>query len=313
MSLLTRTRSDTSARIVSARTLPQVSNVVGQLLEHDGAAIVEMMRNAKTVLEREYLLSLFVALYSEHESSWIRVADIDDPTAMLVRGAWATGWAWAARTSNVGSQVTESQAKAFRERLAMAEACLQRAVALAPTDVTAWGEMFPVAYGSSHPEQHARDVYQNAILYGPTLHSALGLLTYLTAKWCGSTEKMYQFAATSTLFPDAHPAHLIVPMATIEEGVFGNLETKRTIIERQADAIDDAAKRSILHPSFVFDGPGVAAASAFAYCYAFLEERTTVERILEKTGGYLVSSPFYYLTREHQAVVLGRAKISLCL
>jgi hypothetical protein len=311
MSVATLFRSGTSARIVAPKSLPQVKGVVDKLVQDDGIAIVDYLQSARSVQERDYLLGLFVSLYSAYEPSWLRVASVDDPAAMLVRGAWAVRWAWEARTSQVASQVSDDQARVFRERLGIAETCLERVVAIHPSDVTAWGEMLPIAYGGSKTEQHARLVYNNANLYGPTLRSSLGLLTFLTAKWSGSREKMFAFAETSASFPDGHPAHYIVPMAAVEDGLFLNSAGKRNAIEQYADAIDTAANKSIWHPSFLYDAPGITAASAFAYCYAFLEEPAALERILESTGGYLVAAPFQYLTVAQQTGLLSRAKVSL--
>jgi hypothetical protein len=309
--VLLKLRRGTTVKLVGPLESGPAQPYVNVLMKRDGAGVVDFLNQASTATERNYALNLFSEMYGSTVPSWIDSVKNDDATGLLAKGAWGLKWAWDARTSDIAANVSADRARLFRERLVLAETDLMRVVEIHPTDVTAWTELLTIGYGAGKPESFARTCFANSLLHGVTPYAAKGLLTYLTAKWCGSQAKMFEFAGSSTTFPQGIPAHMVVPMAAVEDGLFGDLDEKQASIENYADEIEAAADRSIWQPQFIFDGPGLAASSMFAYCFAFLEDKDALERLLEKTNGVLLDAPFYFLTQGEQRSLLRRSNIRM--
>jgi len=221
-----------------------------------------------------------------------------DPLGRICRGAHGIAWAWDARTSNRAEHVSAEQFGEFFRRLNMAEADLIEAVMLDPKNPLGWEQLITTARGLQIPREEADYRMSRMLGLAPLLSGHLEYLQYLCEKWSGSHDDMIEFAlSVIEAIPDGSPLSAVAPMAALE----------RTLLEDTIDPVGDlkatplhkllieSAKKSVLHPQFLYDTPQAAIAMN---CYATAFDRYGLQHLavplLERIGDRYTESPMVY-------------------
>ncbi|RAY11048.1 hypothetical protein DPM19_32615 [Actinomadura craniellae] len=248
----------------------------------DAPWLYEAMEKGDWKEARDFLHSLddfdkrgfYVSLCAEVSGlqDWIQEWIDAEPRStlpLLVRGAHAVHWAWEARGGAVASQTSDEQFRVFRRRLKLAEDCLDEVVARDPGDATAWSFLVMSARGRGVDRAEAQRRFDAAVRCDPEnmlAHSQMQ--EYLTKKWHGSHEEMFDFAresiqsvppgsALGVLMLDAHFEQLRSVPAEEQIAYF---RTPRTLVEVKIGydlSIGDPDYRPpwdwpILHNKFLF-------------------------------------------------------------
>jgi hypothetical protein len=127
-------------------------------------------------------------------TAW-RTARPDDQHVAPVDCAALTILAWKLRGSGRAKDVTSERAEHFHRVLARAEVVALAATEALPGDPTPWATLAAIARGRSYDHAAFDRVWQGVVeraplhRYGHTM-----ALQYWTAKWCGSAERMWEFA-----------------------------------------------------------------------------------------------------------------------
>jgi len=118
----------------------------------------------------------------------------DSALPPTLEGIFFTDYAWDTRTGKSAKDVTEAQSELFKERLARAEAALERALRLDPNNARAATQMLSVELGQGKGRTHMEEWFRRAMKADPGNYSACSRkLLYLEPKWYGSEEEMLAF------------------------------------------------------------------------------------------------------------------------
>ena len=131
----------------------------------------------------------FLALEPALLSNWS-----EESLVQRLRGEFYIKYAWNARGSGFADTVTEQGARFFEERLAIAEAALERAWKLDPTDESIANDMLIVEKGQGKGRDRMELWFRRAMELNTNNYAACNRkLTYLEPKWYGSPEDVLSF------------------------------------------------------------------------------------------------------------------------
>lgn len=138
----------------------------------------------------------------------------DSSALPLVRGVNGVIWAWQAR----GGDWEPKNYLEFQKRLREADADLERAAEMRPTDAVPWVWMITAAKGLELPREEIARRFKEAVRRDPNIAAAYrGMLSALCAKWGGSHEEMFRFAReASRKAPQGSTIHAMIAEAHLE-------------------------------------------------------------------------------------------------
>jgi hypothetical protein len=153
---------------------------VSLLFEAIGEASVELEHDRRTLL-----------------TAATKVADqgpVGKAAVMAATGQQFISYAWDARGSGWGFEVTQEGFVEFRRRLDVAKMALERAWELDPKDPFAAKEMIVVCMGQGAPREEMETWYRRAVELDPyDLGAVANKLAYLEPKWHGSADELLAF------------------------------------------------------------------------------------------------------------------------
>jgi hypothetical protein len=281
---------------------PTARTLVEALARHDWASCGALLRGIPDADDRAYLLDrastvpdLWPAL-----GSWVAEAP-GDPLPLTVRGAYAIGWAWEARTAARAKYVTKERFQEFFRRLLLAEDDLAAAIALDPDDITARSFLVLSARGRQVPKDEAEARFAAVVSRHPHHRFAHEhRLQYLCHKWFGSDEEMFAFArAASGSAPEGSLLGALVPDAHVERWM-ERPGAGYWVSPAVRDELHAAAARSVFHPSFTPRPGWVWAMNLFAYGFSMTGDRQAAAACFGALGDRVTEYPWTYDT------VLGR-------
>jgi tetratricopeptide (TPR) repeat protein len=113
---------------------------------------------------------------------------------LTIKGEFYTKWAWQARGGGFAGTVTPEGWKTMADRLAVAQAALEEAWTLDPTNCDAATRMLTVELGQGQGRDRMELWFKRAIEANPDNNRAYNdKLYYLEPKWHGSPEEMLKF------------------------------------------------------------------------------------------------------------------------
>jgi hypothetical protein len=134
-----------------------------------------------------------------NDDDWLaawRAASRDDPHIAVVDAESIVYLAWSLRGSALAKDTTAEQALGFHRVLPRAEEAVARAAEGLPADPTPWDTLLTAARGLSYDHDRFAKVWREVMDRAPLHRGAhQSALQYWCAKWRGSTERMYAFAA----------------------------------------------------------------------------------------------------------------------
>lgn len=162
------------------------------------AALLTSTRQSHAWDDRGFYLDLVRDFIGPHDrnifEAWARNQP-NDAGVVLACGVHAIAWAWEARGSGVGSTVSEEASRVFTERLHVAEAELNRAIAMDPADPTPHAFLILCAQGLNRDKQEALTHFSAAMAKDPeNMLACQMLLTFLHPKWHGSAAEVRSMA-----------------------------------------------------------------------------------------------------------------------
>lgn len=227
-----------------------------------------------------------------------------DPTsssALTVRGAHALEWAWHARTFSRSEDVSEQQWEQFADRLSLARASLEHALAIDPGESAAYAYLLRCALGQAWELEETTALYNQARDFEPAPWLATyNYFVFLCQKWFGSHELMFEFArAVSGSAPEGSDVHALVAHAHIERwlyaGAFDNSPDPDNYW-RSDDVFEELIDVYKLWVNKTSNSPyELVAANAFLFCFASMSARQVVDVELERIGPFPTYTPWRYL------------------
>ncbi|MEV4623136.1 DUF4034 domain-containing protein [Asanoa sp. NPDC049573] len=275
------------------------ARALGQALaRHDWTAADAVLRSIPDADDRAYLLDRASAVPDLWPAlgSWVAAAP-GDPLPLTVRGAYAIGWAWEARTAARAKYVSKERFQEFFRRLRLAEDDLDAAIALDPDDVTARSFLVLSARGRQVPKDEAAARFEAVVSRYPHHRFAHEhRLQYLCHKWFGSDEEMFAFARTaSAAAPAGNLLGALIPDAHVErsmEASAGDYWASPAV----ADELRAAAARSVFHASFTRRPGWVWAMNLFAYAFSMTGDRQAAAACFDALGDRVTEYPWTYDT-----------------
>jgi hypothetical protein len=247
-------------------------------------------------------------------------AEPASPLPLLVRGAHATWWAWEARGGGTADTVSDDAARAFLERLRLAEADLGRAAQLDGRDPTPWALSIPSGMGLGEGLEALGARFEAAVARAPGHMGAhRHLLLALTGKWGGDDEMMLGFARrAATGAPPGSQLPLLSLAAHVEMAVgFGMREQAGAAVDhlRRPDVAAEvraAMAHSLLHPAYR-QGPHTPLdRNLAAFWLIELGDREGARAQFELLGDVVTDAPWQYFDEpgpmfaEYRAAASGR-------
>ena len=157
----------------------------------------------------------------------------DSHIPWLVRGRFYIEWAWSIRGGSWAKDVQREALSRFEEKLKMAKEDMDQSFKLNPNDPNSSYGLLIIAKGLGYPKDIMEQYYQNGIKTCPWhygLHSQK--LDYLTPKWHGSTDEMFEFANQCLALSAQYP-WLGVIMAEAYEEEHKYNEKKENVLGRE--------------------------------------------------------------------------------
>lgn len=157
--------------------------------------------------------------FSQTLDDWI-VAEPNNTDVCVIRGRCYTRWAWNARGSGYANTVDKDAWPKFFSRIHQAEAELNHAMELDPSDALVYGTLVTVNMAKKGRHKEEVDILRSklALSDDPNEFSAhTRLLQFYCRKWGGSDDAMFQFARdTIKRLPDGDPLHILIVQAHYE-------------------------------------------------------------------------------------------------
>lgn len=247
---------------------------------------------------------------------WLR-AEPGCAEAFLVSGAHGVVWAWHARGGGYISTVSDGAYATFRERLLVADTHLMKAAELAPTDPTPWTLALKAARGLELSDADVAARFRVAIDRDPqNLDAHLAQLQKVCAKWGGSHEAMFAFAASvSSAAPEGSLLHQLVPLAHMERLLaLDDISPEEYFaMPRVVASIMAAAERCVLSSRLVVNRDTPEARHAFACAFHYMRRYDLSRVQLEAVTLAPREWPWMYYGRGRgrEAIDKARAKASL--
>ncbi|MEV6607810.1 hypothetical protein [Kutzneria sp. NPDC051319] len=210
------------------------------------------------------------------EATWI-VADIAEveeflrrvPPSRLSRLLLACrhiAQAWEIRSSKRSQHVSSQQFAGMHEALRAAEAILIDLTAADPTDTVAWLKRITMGMGLEFGQSEARRRYDRLARSNPHLFPAqTALVQQLCPKWGGSWESLHQFARECLdAAPPGSLSGTVVGYAHLEHAMAIGRDGRGEYLAGVEAELDEAVRKSLLHPAFRPVPGWVAAHGVFA-------------------------------------------------
>lgn len=236
--------------------------------------------------------------------------DLDDLLPSLLYGARAITWAWEARTGARAKYVNADQFAVFFDRLRLAEDCLQDVVRRDPDNTAAWTELITVARGLQLGQDEARRRFDQVIRVHPTHARAhRQLLQQLCKKWSGSHEAMFSFARQAhAAAPPGNKLGILIPEAHIEAWI----DTHDSDYYKSASVlteIQQAARRTVLHPDYHPGKGWPIAHNTFAMTLALANDHRTAAQLFQTLGDHVTEMPWaFHRLGSPRAYIIARTK-----
>lgn len=200
-----------SSPVASAESVPS-SHSLNVLMEQLGSwlsrgdydKVEAMIREAQAQQDWDRVFDLYACMievfgvkpWLDH---WVQQSP-DSAIALTAHGWFYTNYAWEARGTGLGSEVTREEGNLMKNRLAVAKADLERAAQLDPSDPTIPGRLIRVAIGLGLNRNYMEQQFQRAVQVAPfQYHVHAAKLKYLTPKWYGTKEEAVQFAQNAVV------------------------------------------------------------------------------------------------------------------
>ncbi|MEV4536186.1 DUF4034 domain-containing protein [Asanoa sp. NPDC049518] len=267
------------------------------LTRHDWATAETLLHGVPDADDRAHHLSRISELPDLWPAlgSWVAGA-AGDPLPLTVRGAYAIGWAWQARTAARAKYVTKEQFQEFFRRLRLAEDDLDQAIALDAGAVTARAFLVLSARGRQVEPDEAAQRFAAVVERHP--HHSFAhqhRLQYLCRKWFGSDDEMFGFARASfAAAPDGSLLGALIPDAHVEASMDdrGGYWTAPAVREE----LHAAAARSVLHADYRPRAGSVWAMNLFAYAFSMTGDRQAAAACFAALGDRVTEYPWTYDT-----------------
>ncbi|MFC8534538.1 hypothetical protein ACFUJY_11365 [Streptomyces sp. NPDC057249] len=155
------------------------------------------------------------------DAAWLNTwldASPEDPDALVVEAFRRIEEAWAVRTAARAKDVSEERFRAFHALLDDALPVIEAAVAASPGDPVPWSAALAHCIGAQAPREVFDGCLNQAVSRGPHhLPTHLNALQYLAAKWHGSHEEMFGYAArVAAGAPEGSPLRALEVVALAE-------------------------------------------------------------------------------------------------
>ncbi|WP_405938120.1 hypothetical protein OG338_16930 [Streptomyces sp. NBC_00726] len=169
-----------------------------------------------------------VTALAESGAVWPGAAP-DDPDALVVEAFRRIEEAWEVRTAAWAEDVGEERFRAFHALLDDALPVIEAAVAASPGDPVPWSAVLPHCIGAQAPRDVFEDCLGQALACAPHhLPTHVHAVQYLAAKWHGSHEEMFGYAAgVAADAPEGSPLRALEVVALAE---LGPEERKRGVL-----------------------------------------------------------------------------------
>lgn len=284
---------------------PDARRLSMHLGNRDWAAARTIIMNPDPLLHGYYV---GIASTKSGLMEWIDDAVRSDPEPtlpLLVKGLAAIGWAWDARGSGYASSVTEEGWKLFRQRLVLAENCLDEVLDRDPRNVEALDGMITLASARSKGLPEIQRRFDAVIAIDPANESAHSrMLQAVCRKWQGSSELMFQFARErAAAYPGTGLSGLIAE-AHIEEWLSRRKDYEYLEQQEVRDELAAAAERSIWHPGFRRTPNTPHVWNAFAMAFSLGDHHAEAERCFALIGdAFVTEDPWYYHGKAERSFV----------
>jgi hypothetical protein len=223
---------------------------------------------------------------------------------------------WSVRTDARASQVSREQFATLHEYLRRAERILIEVTALEPENVPAWTLRLVTARGLQLGQAESRRRYDRATAYDAHNFGAQAqLLQQLCPKWSGSWDAMHAFARECALSaPEGALNAVIVADGHLERWMdLGRKDGAAYLGQPEVQReIEEAAARSVLHPSFRPTYGWVTAHSTFAMIFSLVGRYREAAVHFRAMGNLASKSPWSYLGdpvaafQNHRATALAK-------
>ncbi len=241
-----------------------------------------------------------------------------EPGSALARALYGqryVGLAWEVRTSQRAKNVSKQQFATMREHLITAERVLIDLTAWRPDYALGWAVRLTTSMGLELGMNEAKRRYAQLAKVRPHLYNAQArMLQLLCPKWCGTWEEMFGFVRECVrTAPDGSLNPALIADAHLERG-YEMKAPERTQYLRQPAVIrelQDAARRSVLHPAFRRVYGWVGAHSCFAAAFSLAGEYRMAAVHFRELGDLGSRYPWSYygdaqrVLAQHRAAALG--------
>ncbi|WP_240669884.1 hypothetical protein [Actinoplanes solisilvae] len=206
---------------------------------------------------------------------------------------------WEIRSGAAAEHVTSNQFAEFHDWLRQAEAVLIDAVARNPRDPALWTARLITARGLQMGLAETRRRYDRVAALDPHhLPAQTQFLQTLCPKWSGSWEQLHPWCRDAMLAaPPGAVQGMLVAQAIIERWAALPAGTGTAYLKgapAQAE-LDEAARRSVLHPAFGRDYGWVQAANTFAFAYSLSGDRRGAAAMFRMLEHRATRMPWGYL------------------
>lgn len=201
---------------VAAGDFTPIERVVAELLpeQREGWKAAELRRiyrvfdalaEEPNVEQTKATLDRWVAAHPQSHAVW------------LARGEFLKSWSWVARGHGWSRDVKPANRKIFRERLALAEGDLKKALSLEKRDPNSSAGLMQIAMILGDCEGVNR-YYDTSMAASPSqLRARMTMVTALMPKWCGSEREMFAYAEACAREAERYPYAGLVPVVALLE------------------------------------------------------------------------------------------------
>ena len=230
--------------------------------------------------------------------------------ARLFAGVSCTGLAWIARSAAAGKDVSASRAESFLELLEAAAAHLKAADELNAEDAEICARTIRVYMGLGVEKETVSGFFDAATDIEPNhLMAHLMMINYLTPKWRGSIEEMYEFA--NRRYEEAGSSLLVVLIlfAITEEwkyydmmdekekvvAFFKNGESKSVVMDLYAGYTEEDEGKLLIPYAYNY----------FAFLLYMFNEKDMARQAINKINGKITVYPWAYIGIENNKELLS--------
>jgi hypothetical protein len=229
---------------------------------------------------------------------WLRGVIRHDPrdgAAFALLGHHLTVVGWNIRSTSLAKDVSREQWQGFTEWLNKAEQVMIEGCARNPDDPAIWTVRLTSARGISLGiDEETRRYNRVAAIDEHHLPAQGDHLEQLYPKWGGSWEKAHGFARERMLaVPPGAPHGRLVAQAIVEHIVWTDDKEKTAYMDKARPELNEAAQRSIGHPSFV---PGTYEADltlgSFAFAFWVYDDIRSTANVFRQMGQRAALGPW---------------------